>query len=488
MSAAPPPPARPPGRRAWVVLAFVVPALCCAAAIAVRPADRLGAPDELPWIDQLLYDDYDFAAFALRGLNSKLGREAGRQEAPGLLSDDEYAVTLQDSRPLESRYYLEYPHAALLLFRVPFAFEPVPPAAPAALLDGAHESIVIHTPRDDEAAVWKSFHRAVLFYALMMVAFYAALVAVLAAGYLPGGGLGYRGFLLILPGVVFFSLYRFDVVPALLTALSFALLGRGRVTASAVSLALGTLVKVYPIFLAPLVVRHLLTTRSPRAAAGWAVAFGVTLAAFLGPAVAVWGSGQVAAPYLVQLSRKPEGMNAYQYLIPNDELRAVLAGNGPVGRGFRLGTLALVSALLLVRPIPDLAGVLRRGAVVLITFMSLSVFYSPQWILWLVPLLLPLAGRHRRLVVLAAALDLVTWCQWPLTARMIELFGLQDWPDTADIVSSWGLSLSAGDVLLTALTYARLVLLGLIVWNVLRADRSPGPAPAPLPSPSPALA
>jgi hypothetical protein len=488
MSADPPAVARPPKRRVYL-LAFVVPALCCVLAAALRPEGRLGPPEDLPWLDQLLYDDNDFAAFALRGLNSRLGREAGRRDDPKTLSDEEYADSLREDQPLKPRYYLEYPHAALLLFRVPFLFEAELPSAPNALLDGPHVPLVYHTPSEDEAELWRFFHRVVTSYAVMMVVFYAALVAVLALGYLPGGDLGYRGLLVILPGVLFYSLNRFDVVPALLTALGFALLGRGRVTASAVALAAGTLVKVYPVFLAPLVVRYLVTSRSPRAAAGWAAAYAGAIAAFLVPAVGVWGAEQVAAPYVVQLSRKLEGMTAYNFLIPGDGLRAELAGNGPVGRGFRLGTLALVSALLLVRPIPELAGVLRRGAVVLITFISLSVFYSPQWIVWLVPLLLPLAGRQRPLLQLAAALDLLTWGQWPLGANLMGIFDLFEWPPTLESVSSMGLSLSAGNVLLTILAYARYAVLGAIVWNLLRADRSAVPASPPLPAtPSPAVA
>jgi hypothetical protein len=488
MSADPPTVARPPLRRVYL-LTFVVPALCCALAAALRPAGRLGPPDELPWIDQLLYDDNDFAAFALRGFNSGLGREAGRRDDPKVLTDEEYSESLREEQPLKPRYYLEYPHAALLLFRVPYLFEPELPAAPDALLDGPHVPLVYHVPRDDEAELWKFFHRVVTSYAVMMVGFHAALVAVLALGYLPRGELGYRGLLLIFPGVLFYSLNRFDVVPALLTALSFALLGRGRLTASAVALAAGTLVKVYPVLLAPLVVRYLVTSRSPRAGAGWAAAYAGAIAAFLVPAVAAWGADQVAAPYAVQLSRKLEGMTAYNFLIPGDELRAALAGNGPVGRGFRLGTLAVVAGLLLVRPIPDLAGVLRRGVVVLITFISLSVFYSPQWILWLVPLLMPLAGRQRRLLLLAAALDLLTWGQWPLGANLMSFFDLFDWPPTLDSVSSMGLSLSAGNVLLTVLAYARYAVLGSIVWNVLRADRSALSASPTLPATaSPAVA
>jgi hypothetical protein len=438
-------------------LLFIVPMLCFGASVWVRPAGRLGPPESVEWIHQILYDDNDFAAYALRSLNDSFGRHAGRRDAPEQVLPEEYTEGLRSQRSLEPEYYLEYPHAALLLFKVPYLFGPVATGAPAALLDGAHEDVVMHQPRAEESGVWEYFHRTVTSYMLMMVAFHAALVAVLAAGYLAGGGLAYRGLLLILPGALFFSLNRFDVVPALLTAVSLACLGRGRITASAVILGAGTLIKVYPIFLAPLIVRYLLTTKAPKQATRWAIAYGIALAAFLVPAVQVWGVGEVAAPYIVQLSRKAEGFTAYVYLIPLEDLRNVLAGNGFFGRSFRLGCLALALGLLLARPIPDLAGVLRRGAIVLIVFITLSVFYSPQWVLWLTPLLLPLAGRQRSLVALIAGLDLVTWGQWPIACNLAYTFRVEDFPR---------------DVVLTLLAFARFAVLGLIVWNVLRADRS----------------
>jgi hypothetical protein len=454
--------ARPPLKKAHLLL-FIVPSLCFGAAVCVRPSGRLGPPDALPRVHQILYDDYDFAAYALRGLNDFLGRHAGRLDAPESSYPDDYAEALRETRALSSEYYLEYPHAALLLFKVPHLLGPISTDVPVSLLDGAHDDIVRHLPQGDQTPVWEYFHRAATSYMLMMVAFHAALVVVLAAGYLSGGGLAYRGFLLILPGVLFFALNRFDVVPALLTALGFACLGRGRISASAMFLAAGTLIKIYPLFLVPIVVRHLITAHSPRIVTNWILAYLVTIAAFIGPAAYVWGASEVVAPYLVQLSRKAEGMNAYQYLVPLEEIRDALTGNGLIGRGFRLGSLTLVMAFLLVRPIADLAGVLRRGAVVLIVFISLSVFYSPQWVLWLTPLLLPLAVRQRKLILLIAGLDLVTWGQWPIAWNLAEAFGMEDYPR---------------DVILTVLAFARFAILGLIVWNVLRADRAAEPSTA----------
>ena len=47
-------------------------------------------------------------------------------------------------------------------------------------------------------------------------------------------------------------------------------------------------------------------------------------------------------------------------------------------------------------------------------FISLPVFYSPQWIVWLLPFLVPLTRQQRPLVGLIVALDLITFVRFPL--------------------------------------------------------------------------
>ena len=121
-----------------------------------------------------------------------------------------------------------------------------------------------------------------------------------------------------------------------------------------------------------------------------------------------------------------------------------LAENTVEGRGFRLGAVALTLAALLVSRPPTLESVLRRGAAVLIVFTSLSVFYSPQWVLWLTPLLLPPAPRQRGLALLIVALDVATLYTFPLGP-------LEGWLDT--------------------LVVARFAVLGAIAVLLLAGDR-----------------
>src|SRR5262249_30008471 len=179
---------------------------------------------------------------------------------------------------------------------------------------------------------------------------------------------------------LYFSLNRFDILPALLVALSFACLGRRHLVGSALLLGLATMVKVYPLLLAPLIFRYLSNDR--RRCLIWSVVYGATLLVCFLPPLAAWGFEPTWAPYRYQLSRRAEyGWTPSGVALPLDWSEHTFGG-----RLLRLGSVVAVTLALIVRRPEDLAGVLCRGGVVLIVFVALQVFYSPQWLLWLLPL------------------------------------------------------------------------------------------------------
>jgi hypothetical protein len=388
-------------------LPFVLPPVALAIVVWLQPEDHMGPyPDRAPWLGKLVYDDWDWSACVLRGLNASMGRKAGLADHPGLEEPQFSAALDNPDLTLAERYHLEYPLAATWFFRLPFLIHPV--HAPVALCDGHYGNVIFHRPRNDaERDLWRTLRRITQEYAACMVLCLLLLMAVVRIGYEPGGKLSGPVWLFLLPGALYFALNRFDMLPAVLTAFSLACLGRRWLIASAAFLAAATMVKVYPVLLAPLVFRYLCNDR--RAVLTWTTAYGFVAAAiFLAPLLATdWQS--VVGPYQAQLSRGPMGPTIYGYILPTE-----LAQNDALGRGFRFGTLALVMLVLsLTRP-PDLASVLRRGAVVVIVFAHLSVFYSPQWILWFTPMLVPLAGRHWSVLILTIALDIVTYLTFPV--------------------------------------------------------------------------
>jgi hypothetical protein len=168
-----------------------------------------------------------------------------------------------------------------------------------------------------------------------------------------------------------------------------------------------TALKIYPALLVPLVFLYLGPLRRP--AWNWLAAFGVAMAVCYVPPVVLSGWQAVWQPLQLQLNRPPMGLTAYGHLLPR-----ALEENDLAGKLFRLGTVGLVVLLLACSRPPDLTSLLRRGAIAVIVFIALAVFYSPQWIVWLLPLLVPLARQQRIVIWLIVALDLVTFATFPM--------------------------------------------------------------------------
>jgi hypothetical protein len=390
---------------------FLVPLLYLALMLWLQPGYRLGDPVKAPWLGRLVYDDYDFTALALRGLNAARGRPPGRPDQPPMLGPAQFPSALAGADTLAPRYFLEYPHTALWLFRLPYLSGEAARAldVPAAVADAHQGDLVQYTPRTDaEFQLWRQFRLAIRVYAVCMTGCLLLLLAVLRHGYGPGTPGPGRLWLLLLPATLYFALNRFDILPTLLVALSLASLGRRRLVLSAAWLGLATLVKVFPVVLAPLIVRYLAVRARP--ALVWVAAFALTVAAGLLPTLALVGWEATLAPYRFQLARPLEtGYTIYGVLVPQ-----FLGGDSPAAVAFRLGTLGLTLFLLLLRRPADLTDLLRQGTVLLAVFLLLARFFSPQWLLWLTPLVIPLAATDRRLAAAFAALDILTYLTFPV--------------------------------------------------------------------------
>jgi hypothetical protein len=247
--------------------------------------------------------------------------------------------------------------------------------------------------------------------------------------------------LFLAPAFLYFSLNRFDVVPTLLVALSLACLSRRYIVLSGACLAAGAVIKVFPIIVVPLFIRYL--APNLRHAALWICGFCVTACGIMGIAVSTSGVGATLAPFTYQLSRHLEGWTIYGSILPS------FLGTKDWS-WFRLALVVLTILAMSWTPISSLGSLLRRAGVVLIAFISLQVFFSPQWIVWLAPFLVPLACIKRPLIPWLIAIDLIMFVSFPFIPNHPGRFG------------PWSYTISV---------YARVAVLGAIAALLVRWDR-----------------
>ena len=227
------------------------------------------------------------------------------------------------------------------------------------------------------------------------------------------------------PALFLYAFYNWDTLPLALLLGAILLHVRSRHTASGVVAGLGAAAKVFPGFLVPLVVLALLARGRYRAAA---LHGGAALLTF----VAAHLPGYLLAPdgwdRFHELSRS-RGMHV-------DSLWYLLAqvGGPDLGRG-ALGVVSLGAFALSATAVVAL-GVRRRRPEdwwqlvlpVLVCFLLANKVYSPQYTLWLVPLMALVLRRAAPFVAVVLADVLVHAVEFPhLAGRAGYGDGLPYW-------------------------------------------------------------
>ena len=341
---------------------------------------------------------------------------------------EKYSRALLDGRIPYADFYVEYPPGAFPAF-----------VAPALVTDGATTYLQA-------------------FKSLMAVAFLGALVACAWSLWLLRAprrqavlALGLVSLTPLLLGHVFLN--RYDPWPAALVAVAFALLLAAHTRSSAGFLAAGFATKILAASTVPLVALRIWRTQGLRAVIGAAVSFVVVTAAFFLPFGAI-APGGVGFSLWTQARRHLHTESlAGSLLLAMDRLglhdaHIILADPGSVDLAGALpevlaavSTLAEAGAVLLVlwlywrRP-ETLRGLTAGFAATAVGFTVFAKVISPQFLVWLVPLVPLVAGAAGRLatVLLGVALLLTNveqrgwegltiegWAVWALLARNVLL-------------------------------------------------------------------
>jgi len=268
-------------------------------------------------------------------------------------------------------------------------------------------------------------------------------------------------FPLLLGSVV---LSRFDLWPAALAALAVALLLAGRFRLSSAALGVATAAKLYPAVLAPILVAHIWRERGRREALVCAAIATAVFAAILAPFVVV-SPGGVWHAFWVQAGRplQLESLGASLLLAAHHAFGLDLTMESSHGSqnlaGGAADALAVASTVAQVAALAAIWIWYARGpatrdrlaaacAAAACAFVAFGKVLSPQFLIWLVPLV-PLVRGRRGLAasgVLAAALVLTQlWFPSRYWRLALEFDGVVSW-----LVLARDLTLVALTVLLIA--------------------------------------
>ena len=213
---------------------------------------------------RLVRDDYDRSAYMARGS----------------------FVVIAGARPYRD-VFSEYPQLATYLFAVPYGH------------------VLVHRQNKDTYLA--------VFSAMMALSLGALAFVWLALA----GEVGVREkrvLFLLLPGMLYFTLNRFDVVPELLAVSSLYLLVRKRATLAHAVLALGVLTKAYPLIYLPLFAIESWRQGGVRKAAMGLGTFAAVILAFSAQLVFWAGPTAIIAPFAYQLGKAGNEESLYEFL------------------------------------------------------------------------------------------------------------------------------------------------------------------------------
>jgi Glycosyltransferase family 87 len=215
-------------------------------------------------------------------------------------------------------------------------------------------------------------------------------------------------------------LSRFDLWPGALAVLAVALLVWDELLLAAVLLGAAIAAKLWPAVMAPVVLAWIWNTRGPKVALRWAAAVVAVDAAIFVP-FALLGPSGLGHSFHAQLSRPLQleslggavliavhrvfGTQLHVYTTMSQNL------SGPGTHAAELATTAVqvvaIAALWTVfaRGYPSRERLVAYAAASVAAFVAFAKVFSPQFIIWLIPLV-PLASRRLATAALVAALAL----------------------------------------------------------------------------------
>jgi len=212
---------------------------------------------------------------------------------------------------------------------------------------------------------------------------------------------------------VYFAMFRYDALPALITMLSIYLFINAKQTSAYVTTAIGFLVKWFSAVLIPFYIIY--NIKNQKSSIRNIVIFSVIVAVFSIPFM-IWNFGGFLYPYIFHFTRPAQAEGLFFLL-------DTALGTTPLFSN--ISGIILASALLGV-----VYGYYRNGsaakgclvrhiAIAMFVFVLFNKVASPQYILWITPLMAIYMSKDIGGILKFAALQVVAYIQFPLLINII---------------------------------------------------------------------
>jgi hypothetical protein len=211
------------------------------------------------------------------------------------------------------------------------------------------------------------------------------------------------------PAPIYFALFRFDLYPAVATLMSLFAIRRTAYIEGAVWLGVAIALKGYALFLLPAYCVFMVSQRG-LAAAFKVGALAVTPMILSLLATLTFAGWEGVVDPFIHASRMLNGESTYAAIDYLFGAAAISTGSQVwwVGRCLQVGS-ALAAAAMCPRSFKDLVNAFLFAV---LGFMSFSVFYSPQFVLWILPLVS--FSRSRVMLISTMFLSWLTYLYYPV--------------------------------------------------------------------------
>ncbi len=229
-------------------------------------------------------------------------------------------------------------------------------------------------------------------------------------GVLPKGISNYA-FLALLPPTVYFTINRFDILPAYMCVLAYLAAIKKQWILASIILSVATFTKWYPALLFPGFFMYA-TTLEKKFQWKMIVSFAVTSFAILLLTYLYGGLEPILAPYQFHITRDIEFLAFPVFL--DDFFRSVLSIHRSLPYYFLFLFIIQISGPILIvfTKLNSLDALIHYSIIVTSVFILFSRIWSPQWFLWLLPFLF-LSSKNIISAGLIIVYNVLTYLSFP---------------------------------------------------------------------------